>query len=107
MLPIVKIPPTCMLAFSKLLQSDHIRIISTCSWFALFNPVSRCLLEADGYQEMLSSYSDVKSRPCQKCNQLLDFNAQFPVVRVRDMATNSKRDDLFQFRALHHGCQIG
>ena len=59
---------------------------------------------ANATQEMLASYKDVKTRPCDKCSRLLDRNAQFPVVRTRKRA--QQPDGLYtkEWLALHQPC---
>ncbi|MCJ1486524.1 hypothetical protein MMC06_006701 [Schaereria dolodes] len=55
--------------------------------------MQKAMLEAIGRREnqedlrylldMLASYFDVKTRPCQNCRRLLDTNGRFPVVRSK------------------------
>lgn len=54
---------------------------------------------------MLSSYSDVKTRPCVKCKKLLDFNAQFPVIRIGRTRKESNQEVVDAWDALHLGCE--
>ena len=53
---------------------------------------------------MLASYSDIKTRRCEKCNALLDSNAQFPVERVRTGSKTTNGEIVDRWEALHTEC---
>jgi len=78
------------------------------SWYVPLIPcLSRAFLKTDRRQEMLSSYSDVIRRHCQKCNKIFDFGAKFPVVRVRKQRVSSEATNPAEWQALHMGCYYG
>ncbi|KAJ9613993.1 hypothetical protein H2200_002129 [Cladophialophora chaetospira] len=57
----------------------------------------------DMVQEMIASYRDIKTRPCDKCRKLFDTKAfQLPLIRQPKPYQN---DELPQFEALHRDCK--
>ena len=59
---------------------------------------------ADVFQEMLASYADLKTRPCVKCNRLLDRNAQFPVERSAKRVQQAEARYPFTWEGFHAAC---
>jgi len=50
---------------------------------------------------MLAAYRDVKTRPCDKCNKLVNNKLQLPLVR--QMKPESSNEQV-EFLALHQDC---
>ncbi len=57
----------------------------------------------DYVQEMLASYTDVRTRPCVKCSRLLDRNGRFPVVRAKKI-WKTEEGQPGEWSALHSSC---
>jgi len=62
---------------------------------------SYCIHHTNERQENLAAYSDIKSRPCDKCKKVVDNNALLPYVRK---PTAPGTDQPLQFLALHRDC---
>jgi hypothetical protein len=60
---------------------------------------------------MICAYSDIKQQPCQKCNKLIDDNAQLPTIRratnidSADGNNNDITDKSISWEAYHEACQ--
>ncbi|MCJ1401542.1 hypothetical protein MMC11_004758 [Xylographa trunciseda] len=66
--------------------------------------LSLSTFSADLSQEMLASYSDIKTTACHKCGKLLDFDAQFPILRSAKRTKGSSDTFSVAWEALHTGC---
>ncbi|MDI1486007.1 MAG: hypothetical protein OHK93_004196 [Ramalina farinacea] len=53
-------------------------------------------------KEMLSTYRDVQTRPCEKCSRLLDRSAQFPILRTKKPRSSDPGQQTWS--ALHPSC---
>ena len=92
-------------ALSKRTCHGGLLILLVCTTLYSFSFLNFC--GADCRQEMLSSYSDVVRRHCQKCNKVFDFAAKFPVVRVRNEKGSSEATNPTEWQALHMSCHYG
>jgi hypothetical protein len=57
------------------------------------------------YQDMISSYDDLKQTTCVKCNKLTNNSAQLPTIRrVQSTQPSQQEPRVFAFDALHSSC---
>lgn len=56
------------------------------------------------YQDMISSYSDIKTTPCKKCNKMTDDAAQLPYLRVPKSEVSPDGQRTSTFEPFHSRC---
>ena len=96
-------PPSCSPPSSKSSSRDHTPTI--CCGLSYSSPATLPCHDADHLQEMLASYHDVQTKKCEKCNRLLDYKNQWPVVRERRPAKPDTKPPSTRHAALHLGCR--
>ena len=93
-----------MPASSESSQGGRRRIILQTSLYGLESKIRMLNAVADIVQELLASYSDILTRSCEKCDRLLDTDAQFPIVRTRKRTKASDGMRLTGWLATHSSC---